>query len=144
MGMHRPEPLFLVFDIKKTTKWKMASTGLMKVLRVSNWANLRRSINTSAVARSGRLSAHGVPHSDSGWTKWRTAFFLVAIPSIVAVHFSAFVFVDPEEHKRPEFRPYEYMRVRTKKFPWGDGNHGLFHNPHVNALPDGYEDEEEH
>ncbi|CAN7984793.1 unnamed protein product [Ixodes hexagonus] len=35
----------------------------------------------------------------------------------------------------------QYFIISEAPFPWGDGNHGLFHNPKVNALPDGYEDE---
>merc|ERR1712226_387270 len=94
--------------------------------------------------RGGRPNPWHPPHPVEGWTKWRNLFFFIGVPALIASHFTAFVFVDPEEHKRPEFVPYEYMRIRTKKFPWGDGNHGLFHNPHTNALPDGYETEEEH
>ena len=34
-----------------------------------------------------------------------------------------------------------WLDLCPQKFPWGDGNHSLFHNGHVNALPDGYEEE---
>jgi len=95
----------------------------------------------STTAQRARAQA---PHGDSTWKKWRAATFLAAIPVLIVGHLNAFVFVDPEEHKRPEFVPYEHMRTRTKRFPWGDGNHSLMHNPQVNALPDGYEEEEHH
>jgi len=54
---------------------------------------------------------------------------------------TGYVFSTKDEHERPPFVKYEYMRKRDKRFPWGDGNKSLFHNEHVNALPEGYEDE---
>jgi len=46
-----------------------------------------------------------------------------------------------EDHDKPrqEFVKYDYLRRREKRFPWGEGQKSLFHNPHVNPLPDGYE-----
>ena len=79
-------------------------------------------------------------HSADGWKMWRNCFLFVGIPVIVLGHVNAFGMSDGSEHEAPPFVPYDHLRIRTKKFPWGDGNHSLIHNPHVNALPDGYEE----
>ncbi|CAG7835215.1 unnamed protein product [Allacma fusca] len=79
---------------------------------------------------------------------WKGITYFVCLPTIVVLTVKTFM-PDPNvneecktHHERPKFVPYEYMRVRTKRFPWGDGNHSFFHNPKLNALPDGYEDED--
>ncbi len=45
-----------------------------------------------------------------------------------------------EENERPKFVPYSYLRLHSKAFPWGDGNHTLFHNADRNCLREGYEE----
>lgn len=79
-------------------------------------------------------------HQVSG--NWKYVWY-AAIPITILASIRAF-YNEWEEEKhvmehRPEFVPLEYMRIRRTPFPWGDGNHTLFHNPKRNALPDGYE-----
>jgi len=64
---------------------------------------------------------------------------MFTLPVIILGHVNAFGMSDGSEHVPPPFVPYDHLRIRTKKFPWGDGNHSLVHNSHLNALPDGYE-----
>ncbi|CAG8765396.1 8322_t:CDS:2, partial [Funneliformis caledonium] len=36
-------------------------------------------------------------------------------------------------HEEVEHPPFQYQKIRTKPFFWGDGNHTLFHNTAVNG-----------
>lgn len=74
---------------------------------------------------------------------WKLISIFVAIPGCLLCAYNA-VLKEKEHHThpRPEFVPYSHLRLRKKAFPWGDGNHSLFHNPHANALPEGYEDDD--
>ncbi|KPI95636.1 PREDICTED: cytochrome c oxidase subunit 6A1, mitochondrial-like [Papilio xuthus] len=89
-----------------------------------------------AVSHSATAGGHG-----GGYKLWKKLTFFVAFPAVGLGMLNAYLAHQEEHHERPPFIPYDYMRVRTKRFPWGDGQKTLFHNPHVNALPTGYEDE---
>ncbi|XP_045772577.1 cytochrome c oxidase subunit 6A, mitochondrial-like [Maniola jurtina] len=102
---------------------------------------LQRAV-TSYVRTNARLVSHAATAGGhgGGWKLWKRLSFLVAGPAIGLGMLNAYLAHQEQPHERPEFKPYEYLRIRTKRFPWGDGQKSLFHNPHVNALPSGYED----
>ncbi|KAL9981082.1 hypothetical protein ACROYT_G009741 [Oculina patagonica] len=81
-------------------------------------------------------------HAASTMKTWKMISFFVAIPGCLICAYNA-ILKEKEHHSHPraEFVPYTHLRLRKKAFPWGDGNHSLFHNPHANALPEGYEDD---
>lgn len=71
---------------------------------------------------------------------WRRLSFFVGLPAIGLGMVNAYLgHMEHEKEPRPEFVAYEHLRIRRRPFPWGDGNHSLFHNPVKNALPEGYE-----
>ncbi|BES95596.1 cytochrome C oxidase [Nesidiocoris tenuis] len=102
----------------------------------------RRGLSLSSLLRKEvePLSATAGGHG-GGTAFWRNLTLFVGLPAVGVCMVNTYMAHTSEHHERPPFVKYDHMRIRTKKFPWGDGNHSLFHNPHANALPDGYEDE---
>ncbi|XP_047447236.1 cytochrome c oxidase subunit 6A, mitochondrial [Mugil cephalus] len=107
----------------------MAALGrFSQVLLRSSLAQTRRQLSADAAAGHGEQSAR----------TWKILTFVVALPGVAVCMLNTFL-KHHDEHENPEFVPYSHLRLRSKRFPWGDGNKTLFHNSHVNALPDGYE-----
>ncbi|XP_076066713.1 cytochrome c oxidase subunit 6A2, mitochondrial-like [Oratosquilla oratoria] len=103
-------------------------------------ANLaRRSFSTSLIRAA---AAEGAGAHAGGAKQWKLLSYLVAIPGVALCMLNCYLHEMEGGHERPEFVAYEHLRMRTKRFPWGDGQKSFFHNSHLNALPDGYEEDD--
>ncbi|XP_042361030.1 cytochrome c oxidase subunit 6A, mitochondrial [Plectropomus leopardus] len=97
-------------------------------------------MSVSALAARRVLAAASQSSHEGGARTWKILTFVLAVPGVGVCIANAYMKGKAHSHEQPEFVPYSHLRIRTKKFPWGDGNHSLFHNSHTNALPDGFED----
>ncbi|CAH0405909.1 unnamed protein product [Chilo suppressalis] len=71
-------------------------------------------------------------HGKDTWKKYKALALGVGLPIILIMSYN---FLGGEPPHKKDCRDFEYMRIRTKRFPWRDGVESLFHNPHVNHLP---------
>ncbi|XP_012680072.1 cytochrome c oxidase subunit 6A, mitochondrial [Clupea harengus] len=91
------------------------------------------------VRRAFAAAASHESHEGSAKT-WKILSFVLALPGVGVCMANAYMKMQAHAgHPQPEFVPYPHLRIRTKAWPWGDGNHSLIHNSHTNALPTGYE-----
>jgi len=61
--------------------------------------------------------------------------YAAGIPAIIGVGIYSYYDHQATHDFVPPFIEYPYMYIRTNPFPWGDGNHSLFHNPDRNYIP---------
>uniref|UniRef100_UPI0037E98592 cytochrome c oxidase subunit 6A2, mitochondrial n=1 Tax=Semicossyphus pulcher TaxID=241346 RepID=UPI0037E98592 len=97
------------------------------------------SVSPAALAARRALAAASHSSHEGGARTWKILTIVLALPGVGVCIANAYMKSQAHSHEQPEFVPYNHLRIRTKKFPWGDGNHSLFHNPHTNALPGGFE-----
>ncbi|CAB1412687.1 unnamed protein product [Pleuronectes platessa] len=109
-----------------------ALRSVFKAVLRSSSTQTRRQLSATAGDGHGALAE-----------KWRMLSFLIAVPGVAVCMLNMYLKQTHHSEERPEFVPYSHLRIRTKAFPWGDGKKSLFHNPHVNALPDGYDEDHE-
>ncbi|XP_075999190.1 cytochrome c oxidase subunit 6A2, mitochondrial [Genypterus blacodes] len=96
-------------------------------------------MSVAALAARRVLAAASHSSHEAGVRTWKILSFTVALPGVGICMANTYMKGQKHSHDQPDFVAYDHLRIRTKKFPWGDGNHSLFHNSHTNPLPDGYE-----
>lgn len=83
-------------------------------------------------------------HKPGGYKIYKMISIFVCAPMILLLAYNTFILnAEDPNAPPPEFHAYEYLCKRDRRYPWGDGTKTFFHNPHKNALKDGYEGHED-
>eukprot|EP00041_Stephanoeca_diplocostata_P041912 m.9459 g.9459 ORF g.9459 m.9459 type:complete len:116 (-) comp6917_c0_seq1:174-521(-) len=99
-------------------------------------SSARRMCTSAGVAKHITENAQSSAKHQASTGTWKSISLMVALPVTMALAYKAFFVA---EHPHPqEFTAYQHLRLRKKSYPWGDGNHTLFHTDEANALPDGW------
>merc|ERR1712045_144344 len=90
---------------------KMAS-----ITKITNRLHFAKRMFSTSTARMSHASPAEV-------SLWKKLFFFGAVPVIAFGHYMTFrpyfaPYPGEDPHARPDFVPYEYLRIRSKKFPW--------------------------
>ncbi|XP_063050793.1 cytochrome c oxidase subunit 6A, mitochondrial [Engraulis encrasicolus] len=109
---------------------------------MASLGRLSRAVVRAPLAQTRQHSA--AAHGDSPPSRlWKILTFTVAFPGVAVCGLNTYLKMQHHHHEQPEFIAYSHLRIRSKRFPWGDGVKSFFHNSELNALPDGYEEHEE-
>jgi len=120
--------------VRKDFFWKFWDSKMSMLLK-----------KTATFAMARRMASTGAHSHEGGMKLWKNMSLYLALPCVLVMSVYNFMHMAQEgEHAQPEFIPYDHLRIRNKRFPWGDGQKSLFHNPHMNPLPTGYEDHGDH
>lgn len=84
--------------------------------------------------------------AENVWKTYRKIFYVLSVPTLLLGAYIAWKdHSDHLSHKRKDYVEYDFLNVRKSPFPFGDGNHTLFHNPSEQWVPGvGYEKERSH
>ncbi|XP_023134634.1 cytochrome c oxidase subunit 6A, mitochondrial [Amphiprion ocellaris] len=104
------------------------------------FGRISQALLRSSLTQTRRQLSAAAGHTEQAAKTWKVLTFVVALPGVAVCMLNMYLKEQQHSHEQPEFVPYTHLRIRSKRFPWGDGTKTLFHNPHVNALPDGYEE----
>ncbi|KAI6661545.1 Cytochrome c oxidase subunit 6A2, mitochondrial-like [Oopsacas minuta] len=119
----------------------MALRALLCIKRPKSIFTNTRYLSETAVSEYAKIFQAEQAHAGKSYLLWKRVSMFVVVPALTWCLYNTYVLEEEHNtHPRQEFEPYDHLRIRKKPFPWGDGNHTLFHNPQLNALPEGYEE----